>query len=197
MTCFCNNLHLGRRVSVITFICYHVHLVVPDEGYYRNTSYQIKVITETSRTRWRLSQKHVVPDESYHWNMWYQMKVTTETRGTPAFGTMCFCHNFHLVRRVSVTTFIWYDVFLLKPSSGTTCFCNNLHLVGRVSVITFIDEGYYRNTSYQVKVITGTRCTKLRLLQKHVVPDGGYHRNRSYQMKVMTEARRTRWRFLS
>jgi hypothetical protein len=42
--------------------------VVPDEGYYRNTSYLMKVITETRRTWWRLLQKHAVPDEGYYRN---------------------------------------------------------------------------------------------------------------------------------
>ena len=59
-----------------------------------------------------------------------------------------------------------------------------------------LDEGYYRNTSYQMKVITETRRTRCRLLQKHVVPDEGYYRNTSYQMKVITETRRTRWSLL-
>jgi hypothetical protein len=170
---FIDNLHTVRRVFVITLIWYHVFLecyhrntsyqmkfitetcrtrwrlsqkhVVPDEGYYRNSSskmrfitktrrtrwrllqknvepdeghyrnrsYQKKVITETRRTRWRLLQKHVVPDEGYYRNMSYQMKVFTETRHTkPSSGTTCFCNNLHLVRRVSVITFLWYDMFL-------------------------------------------------------------------------------------
>jgi hypothetical protein len=41
-----------------------------------------------------------------------------------------------------------------------------------------------------MKVITETRRTRCRLLQKHVVPDEGYYRNASYQMKVITETRR-------
>ena len=68
---------------------------VPDEGLY-----QMKVITETRRTRWRLLQKHVYQwitrlpddgyyrntssDEGYYRNTSYQMKVPdkviTETR---------------------------------------------------------------------------------------------------------------------
>ena len=55
--------------------------VVPDDGYYRNTSYLMKVITETCRT-WSLLQKHVVPDEGYSRNTSYLMKVITETRRT-------------------------------------------------------------------------------------------------------------------
>jgi hypothetical protein len=58
------------------------------------------------------------------------------------------------------------------------------------------DEGYYRNASYLMKVITETRRTWWRLLQKHVVPDEGYYRNTSYLMKAITEKRRTWWRLL-
>jgi hypothetical protein len=42
-----------------------------------------------------------------------------------------------------------------------------------------------------MKVITETRRTWWRLLQKRVVPDEGYYRNTSYLMKVITETRRT------
>ena len=72
-------------------------------------------------------------------------------------------------------------------------------------------EGYNRNTSYLMKVITEARrtwwwllqkhvylmkvitetCRTWSLLQKHVVPDEGYSRNTSYMMKVITETRRT------
>jgi len=55
-------------------------LVVPDEGYTRNSSYLMKVIPETRRTWWRLYQKPVVSDEGYSRNASYLMKVIPETR---------------------------------------------------------------------------------------------------------------------
>jgi starvation-inducible outer membrane lipoprotein len=88
--------------------------VVPGEGYYRNTWYQMKVITETRRTRWRLLQKNVVPDEGYYRNTSYQMKVITETRRTRwrlSQKHVVPDEGYHR-NAVSVITFIWYDVFL-------------------------------------------------------------------------------------
>ena len=54
-------------------------------------------------------------------------------------------------------------------------------------------EGYNRNMSYLMKVITEAGRTWWWLLQKHVVPDEGYYRDMSY-LKFITETRRTWWR---
>ena len=144
-TSYCNNLYQVRRVSDKVILgtrrtwwrLLQKHVVPNDEGtllqkrrvsdeYSQDTSYLMKVITETSGTTcfwWRLLQKHVVPhQEGYYRNTSYLMEkhVVPETCRTLKVRRR-FCNNYR------------YDVVPDEPSSET-----------RVSYLTKVITGTRR-----------------------------------------------------